>query len=343
MPTRIQIFNRARTRKHRLYEALNPASATAGDAEVCKKANLRHDPRVSERRERQLLSHLRVASPGPDTILDQVGVFTQDTVTSAAAPGFLRSRNNRVRFRGSSPEFCTVINVNGLARVFLWACLQWEAIYHTQPPSEVTEAFERFKDFPKDEPLDWDKVSQFVELQMANPEGFLEHVGIVHRFRSASIPYHPVWLTRTSDLCAAVPGEDPAWRGVRWIHRVGVSVEKKEGQMLCLVRFPSPGPLFYPSVLDGTTEYFCPAPEGYPMESGVALDLNSSSPDCAQEFIAPWPDMRTAVYIDSVNVPAAASSTKCTDVRKDHWKKLDGTSSLPVASKEWLDRVRADS
>ena len=179
---------------------------------------------------------------------------------------------------------------------------------------------------------------------MSEAGTFMESLGIVHQIYSEQYPYNPIWLTRGLDLPHDMPGEASIQRAIRWTQRVGVSVEKKEGEFVCLLEFPPLPSLYHPTVLDGVTAYFCPTPESFVPQvvGGAAMDLNTCSMDFAQEFIAVWPDMRFAKCLGPAEIPDLASCIKCYDARPDHLNKLEREPGIQSVSVEWIGRVRAD-
>ena len=223
-----------------IQELLNSPEAKAR-AHGC---NLQHDPRVSKDRATRFWTEIAKAKAA--TPSKKFSEFAFKHVQSASTPDFLNADNDGNAVANPPQNFVTILNINGLWRMFKWA------------QENNKDGFKTFEATP-------DKLKSGIQSRMQSDkrETFLPRVFGLHAEYSQANPYHPVWLACPDDLscCQGVPVPQKA---SRLCERVGVSSEEKGGEWVVLLIFSSNKVkrVYRPTCLDSVTEYHFPTPEG---------------------------------------------------------------------------------
>ena len=260
-----------------IQELLNSPEAKAR-AHGC---NLQHDPRVSKDRATRFWTEIAKAKAA--TPSKKFSEFAFKHVQSASTPDFLNADNDGNAVANPPQNFVTILNINGLWRMFKWA------------QENNKDGFKTFEATP-------DKLKSGIQSRMQSDkrETFLPRVFGLHAEYSQANPYHPVWLACPDDLscCQGVPVPQKA---SRLCERVGVSSEEKGGEWVVLLIFSSNKVkrVYRPTCLDSVTEYHFPTPEGDDhCNGGIGIDLNPTVPEPlrVREFIAEYPVMAEADF-----------------------------------------------
>jgi hypothetical protein len=309
-------------------------------------SSLMHDPGVSQEREDRFLDFMGESEDGRP-FNDILRDYNFHRVKTAHNPEFGGIQNSGNQALPPDEPLVSVFFINGLSIMFLWAKTVKESAL-ADASEETRTAIQVFRAYPNLADANGGPALLFVDGIMSDRlerEKFLRVLGKIHAAYQRTQPYHPIWLTKQSDLqiCANTADDEKA---SCWAHRVGISTARKDSQWIVILRF-QPGQfkdLYRPCVLDGVTAEHAPAPESYPAKlGGIAVDLRMAKADPGCEFVAHWPLFEEAEF-DTENSCAQVKSVSekpILETRKCHFDRLrlrDGTNPTAI---EWLDRIQA--
>lgn len=302
--------------------------------------NFMHEPRISKERERDFLKRLGPCSD-PEEFMELLLQYAWKHIQQTPNPDFKNPSNVHNRISVPVEPLVTILIVNGLAKMFLWA--------RNLSPAEVSQlspkqqrAYCRFKDYRNTDPSGF----KFVANAMRGKAGRRKFLGEIftlydiYRFKK---PYHPIWLTKWSDFRALTRTRDSE-KANQWCHWVGVSTEAKAGQWVALLRFHGRSfkkDLYHPTVLDaGANVYHFPAPEGV-KDGGRAADLQAGSAVLACEYIAAWPSFHAATvdFDEGCARLKPLSQKRIREIRLHHISRLQAEFRRSAVVSKWLKRL----
>jgi len=358
----MRIFNRDRNSDHPLFLYLQKMSKRGkteyDEIENAKARNYMHDPRVSSRRENELLNFTFNDGNGKDLRLDEctgeqqirkgLDHYFEDRVHAAANPHFVDcagdDKDDRLgtNLVTTPLELVNVFLVNGLSRMFMWA-RGMEAVELATYTPEFQAAVGSFRTLANDADPHAVDSKEFVHLMMKEQpdrDQFISVIFTLYEVYRKQFPYHPIWLTTLSDFekgCADST-EDEA---TRWCHLVGKPVAGKDGQWAIVLRFPADQfPKKYrPTVLDTDHAFYFPAPEEAPVAGGLAADVRMKVKVPAGEYIAMFPALRKARVTNCARIKAFTEES-ITRIREHHIKILREQEFAQMQEVEaWLTRL----
>ena len=305
-------------------------------------ANIRHDPHVPAAREKAFLDHFRFRPPDFPNSLKS---YADEYVIYTSAPDFLLS----TKIADSPKRLVTIFNVNRLHAMYRWARLELEKSWLRGLSAQDRRAFETFREYPRDMRASAATKNFITRRMRRTPAEFLAVIGRVHNHYLPKYPYHPVWLTEESDLATCELASDDR-RALRMCQRVGLSTDHKNNEWVCKLCFTSAvaGNVYHPTVLDGTTGYFCPAPEAFPPPAGgrvVDCVRGRSVPFVApaKEFVAMFPPISKAASATAFSQIKGRARDDFRSPRHRHLRLLDSELTDGSPARAWIERVRKDS
>lgn len=285
----MRIFNRE-TQSHILFKVLEEMLKSTVDNQRAISCNFMHEPRVSRKREKFFLQKLGrcTTSKGFKKLLVE---YKKKWIQLTPNPDFEHSHNVRNRTSALKEQLITILIVNGLSTMFLWA-RNLPKIEIAKLSREQRKAFHRFKDYPNTEPDVLGFITDAMRSKLRRGK-FLEQVFTLYEIYRQGNPYNPIWLTKRREFLA-LERIKVSNKANLWCHWVGISTAQKAGQWVVVLRFRArhfKNRIYRPTVLEaGDNFYHFPAPEGVP-GGGRAADLQTGSAVLACEYIATWPSL----------------------------------------------------
>jgi len=356
----MRIFNRIRNRQHPLFAPLRILAASTDQHSRAFACNLMHDPRITYKQEQDLIGfEWKDDSQQKRNLLQCLNQCKNDAEIRDYLVQYCRHRNQLTAdpyFRDTSNDhnkalelrerLLNVFMVNGLSTMFVWA----RDVAHqdlSQRTLEFRDAIQMFSTYRGGANPQSARGKKFVDRRMQSSSSRMQFIAAmvaVYEVYRTENPYHPIWLTTLHDFESyrQLTAEDKA---SRWTHLVGVSTERKTGQWVVLFTFDvscfSDG-LYRPTILESGTGYHFPAPEGTPVEGGMAVDLQMEADMPAAEYIAKWPSLKLA-YFDlqsgCAKIEGTVLESSLQAARQHHLSKLNQNfRNIPTAAR-WLRRV----
>jgi hypothetical protein len=323
--SKMKLFGRKLPTDHPCAAGLAQMSDGGGDSgSRAMAANLIHDHRVSETREREFAPY--VAAPaGAREIEDAVRNYKDARVRKASRPDFAEETlngNNIIKGVSGDTEYATLVDITGLHDLFKNSK---DPVFSTYPRTVY----------------DQQEVRRYLDARLKGPGHVTaQFMAAVLGLMNGNRPYHPIWLMRWTTF------EDIAREGGdRWCEAIGRPIEDRFAHWIIMLKLKlrdAGGTIVRPTVLDAGwwPAHFPSPPQALLDDGGFAMDLRSDPvPEVLRsEFIAAQPVYQIHQWLegDSPKDLAGPTSGDLERQRTQHLELLERNFGPDV--KSWMAR-----